>query len=108
MKKQSHFLWLAAGLLLSAMVMYDTVIWIAISSDPASSFQQVQTQYLSKYSIPPGNARLLTSIFILIGALATFCLAKSHYLSSKSLRILIKILISLNLVLILWRVFSLM
>lgn len=108
MKKQSPFLWLAAGLLLSAMVVYDTATWIAVSTDPVNSFQQAQTQYLNKYSIPSGNARLLTLIFILIGSLATFCLVKSHYSSSKSLRISIKILISLNLLLILWRVFSLM
>ncbi|HWV31401.1 MAG TPA: hypothetical protein VN038_17205, partial [Dyadobacter sp.] len=98
---------MAVGILLSFCVLLSFVLWFKVALINGISFETTKQLYLSNYPPFLRNARVLTALYIVVNALAIICFLRVPFSLSKPTA-LVKFLVILNLVMIIWQIFSLM
>ena len=108
MRNPLNTVFMLIGSALTLVVILNLASWIAICSVPSRTFQQSQIQYLANYPKFLQNAGLLTWLYIGVGGLAIYFFSKIGQSASALNKSISKILIVVNLIIILWQIFSLM
>lgn len=98
---------MAAGILLSSCVLLSFFLWFKAALVNGNSFETTRQLYLSNYPPFLRNARVLTALYMVVNALAIICLLRVPFSLSKPTA-LVKFFIILNLVMMIWQMFSLM
>jgi hypothetical protein len=98
---------ISVGILLTFGVLYSFVLWLSLTVDDKISFETARQLYLSNYPSFLRNARALTVLHIILNMLAITCLLHIQRLSLNVTR-LVKYFIILNIVMLIWQLFSLM
>jgi hypothetical protein len=96
-----------AGLLLCIVVVADLILWIVVSTKDVS-FGQAKLLYLNHFPSFLRNATLLTLLGVALSGLSIYFLNRSQKLPSIVYHRAEQILTSLNIVLISWKVFTLL
>lgn len=96
-----------AGILLSVVVLLSFILWFKVTLTNADNFETAKQLYLSNYPPYVRNARVLTTLHIVLNVLAITCLLRIS-LSSPKLIALVRFFVILNLVMIILQIFSLM
>ena len=97
-----------SGLLLTLIVLYNLILWWAISTEKSTSFDQAKEAYLNRYPAFLADSLLLTLLSIVMSVTAGLCFFQIRQKSRGKLGLLSKVLAILHLILILWLVFTLM
>ncbi len=95
------------GLLLCIVVVANLILWIGLSTKDVP-FDQAKALYLSYFPAFLRNATTLTLLPIGLGSLSIYLLSRSQELLDVGYRRAGQLLMSLNGVLIVWQLFSLM
>ena len=85
---------------------YDTYRWIRLAT--SNNFENSKFQYLEFYPRFVDNARVLTGIQIVLLAIASFLLSKFLNNKNTNFKIVSIIFFTLGVIMLLWRIFSLM
>lgn len=102
--KRSALLFYVA-LICVIIVLADLYLWFAVSAHN-TTFEASKQEYLGHYPAPLQNARMITVVSILLLAFSGFVFLK--YPKSERLRIFAVILGFISVILIIWKIFSLM
>lgn len=97
----------SVGVLLTLGVLYSFLLWFKLTLNDRVSFETARQLYLSNYPSFLRNVRLLTALHIVLNMLAIICLLQNHQSLTKG-KALLKLLVILNVVMMLWQMFSLM
>lgn len=97
----------SVGVLLTLGVLYSFLLWFKLTLNDKVGFETARQLYLSNYPSFLRNARVLTALHIVLNMLAIICLLQSHQSLTKG-KALLKLLVILNVVMMLWQMFSLM
>lgn len=95
------------GMLLSLGVLLSFVLWFKVTLVNKIDFETARQLYLSNYPPFVKNARVLTALHIVLSVLAIICLLRTP-LSSPKLTALVRFFVILNVVMMMWQIFSLM
>lgn len=96
-----------AGVLLTLIVTYSFFLWFKLTVNTDTNFETARQSYLSNYPPFLRNARVLTVLHIGLNVLAITCLFQNRRSSTK-LASLARFFIIINIVTMMWQVFSLM
>lgn len=103
----SKKVFIPVGILLSLGVLLSFVLWLKLTLTNQINFETARQLYLSNYPPFVRNARVLTTLHIGLNVLAITCLLRVP-LSSPKLITLVRFFVILNLVMMIWQIFSLM
>lgn len=98
---------ISVGILLSLVVLYSFLLWFKLTLNNKISFETARQLYLSNYPSFLRNAPVLTVLHIVLNMLAIICFLQYHRSSTK-VTALVKSFVILNVVMIMWQIFSLM
>jgi len=103
----SKKVFMTVGILLTLCVLLSFFLWFKVALAKGTSFEMTRQLYLSNYPPFLRNARMLTAFYIVVNVLAIICFLRVPFsLSKPSARV--KFLVILNLVMMIWQIFSLM
>nr|WP_295928141.1 hypothetical protein [uncultured Dyadobacter sp.] len=103
----SKKVFIPVGVLLSLVVLLSFALWFKVTLTNKTDFETARQLYLSNYPPFVQNARVLTALHIVLNVLAIICFLRSP-LSSLKLNALVKFFVVLNVVMMIWQIFSLM
>jgi len=95
-----------SGLLLTLIVLYNLILWWAISTEKLTSFNQAKEAYLNRYPTFLADPLLLTLLSIIMSAIAGLCFFQIRQQSRGKLGLLSKVLAILHLIVILLLLFT--
>lgn len=98
---------ISVGILLTLGVLYSFFLWLKLALDDKIGFETARQLYLSNYPSFLRNARVLTVLHIILNVLAITCLLYNQR-SSLNVAGLVKSCAILNVVMLMWQLFSLM
>ncbi|SEJ49758.1 hypothetical protein SAMN05216327_111174 [Dyadobacter sp. SG02] len=103
----SRKVFIPVGILLSLGVLLSFILWLKLTLTNQINFETARQLYLSNYPPFIRNARVLTRLHIIFNVLAITCLLRAP-LSSPKLVVLVRFFVMLNVVMMIWQIFSLM
>ena len=98
---------ISAGMVLTLIVLLSFFLWLKLTVNSDISFESARQTYLSNYPPFLRNARVLTLLHMVLNMLAITCFFRARQSLPKAAPLL-KFLIILNIVMLVWQVFSLM
>lgn len=103
----SRKVFIPVGILLSLGVLLSFILWLKLTLTNQINFETARQLYLLNYTAFVRNARVLTTLHIVLNVLAITCLLRIPF-SSPKLIALVRFFVILNVVMMIWQIFSLM